>query len=274
MADYIQIQKSLRYRRNRFRVRMKIFGIFMVLLIIPFVVFMHLPILYIRNIKVIGSKLSNTYNISQFINFEIFSSSGISKFIFGKKNFLLILVLSSKMEKALNELKIHYPIIKNADVEKYNIKTGSLTVKVEEREKYGIWCLDNDNIKDQPCFWFDKNGILFIPAPHTEGRLIKKIFDKYDGNMNIGEYIFDRERVGILLKIFDFLEISGLNIRTLCLDNRELDEIKTCDNNYPIIYFSLRFNPFVELPGLQKIYNDIDKLEYIDLRIKNRVFYK
>ena len=76
-----------------------------------------------------------------------------------------------------------------------------------------------------------------------------------------------------MIKIFEILEKSGLKIKSLKLEDIALQEIIT--DSSPKIYFSLRIEPNFALAALQSLENiGFEKMEYIDLRVENRAYYK
>ena len=125
------------------------------------------------------------------------------------------------------------------------------------------------------CYWFDKKGVLFDKAPQTEGEIIYKVKDFSGRELNIGGRAIDETLFGNLLKIFEVLDKSGLGIKTLRLNEMNLEEIISESPSAPKIYFSLRINPFFGLSVLQSLKNfGLEKIEYIDLRVENRGYYK
>jgi hypothetical protein len=162
-----------------------------------------------------------------------------------------------------------YPEAEKISIEK-NYWDKAISVRVEEREKFGIWCLA------EKCFWFDKNGIVFEEAPEMEGGLIRKVSDFSDRRLAEGDKILESRFIENLIKIFGILESAGLGY-SLKLDNLELQEITAvpAQKNLPEIYFSLRVDPSFGLTALKKLEEkNLANLSYIDLRVENRAYYK
>jgi len=162
-----------------------------------------------------------------------------------------------------------------------------IKIIVSEREKFGIWCpspfVDNtstteanfasQSTKGEGCYWFDKNGVLFNGAPSAEGNLINKVDDFSGRSLKIGDSILGEKLVSNLIKVFDVLEQADLGIKSLKLERPELQEILT--ESSPIIYFSLRNDPSFGLSAIESLKSTgLNKLEYIDLRVENRAYYK
>ncbi|MEK7496099.1 MAG: hypothetical protein AAB616_01365, partial [Patescibacteria group bacterium] len=100
--------------------------------------------------------------------------------------------------------------------------------------------------------------------------------DDFSGRfLNLGEPALEEKFLSNLIKIFEILEKSGLKIKSLKLENLEFQEVVTDSPLMPKIHFSLRINPefaLAVLESLKKI--GFEKIEYIDLRVENRAYYK
>ncbi|MBP6855457.1 MAG: hypothetical protein KBC26_00520 [Candidatus Pacebacteria bacterium] len=161
-----------------------------------------------------------------------------------------------------------YPSFFRGDLS-IDLFSRSVRFSVAEREQYGLWCSKNEG-----CSWFDVHGIVFAPGPVTEGQLIKKVIDTTDRVMRPGDCVLDQETTTSLLSIFSFLETVGVSGRTLVLESYDAQEVRTIGNKKPVLYFSTRFDPFSSLKTVERLLASKTSLEYIDLRVKNRVYYK
>lgn len=148
--------------------------------------------------------------------------------------------------------------------------TRVINIDVKERERFGIWCVTSDI-----CYWMDGSGEVFEPAPVTEGTLILKVYDKNNQPLAIGSKIMEDRFLGNLMKILKDLKNMDLAIQKITLD-RELQEVRADTYGGPTIFFSIRFDPAVNVGSLQGLNKTtpIEKLNYIDLRIENRIYYK
>lgn len=189
------------------------------------------------------------------------------------------------------------PAFSNLEISKNYFKR-EINVKFEKREKFGAWCqqtLTNADYaqtnaeieKNQfesvlslyksACWWFDRNGIIFEKAIKAEGEMIYKIQDNSERRLNPGESIFEKRLFENLLKIFEILQMANLNIKTLYIDNLALEEaeVRPLINSIPQIYFSLRFDPTFALTAIESLKKTgLEKVQYIDFRVENRVYYK
>ena len=252
-----------RQRAKRRRIlKLKIYGAIATLFILLAGVFysvVYSPLFQIKNISILT--WSDDVNIDDLRNFFA-NQSKISSFL-GADN---ILIWKSD---ELNRFLETQPRLFELAIEKKYLKR-EIILMAKEREKFGIWC---QSLGD--CYWFDKKGVLFDKAPQTEGEIIYKVKDFSGRELNIGGRAIDETLFGNLLKIFEVLDKSGLGIKTLRLNEMNLEEIISESPSAPKIYFSLRINPFFGLSVLQSLKNfGLEKIEYIDLRVENRGYYK
>ena len=106
-----------------------------------------------------------------------------------------------------------------------------------------------------------------------EGNILYKINDTTGKTVTLGEKILPEYALENLFLVFDFLEKIDGNTKTLMYENETLGDIRTPSiENTPIIYFSLENNPMYAVESVHNLKNE--KLEYIDLRVQGRIYYK
>ncbi|MEK7553304.1 MAG: hypothetical protein AAB504_01300 [Patescibacteria group bacterium] len=255
MEFYVD-EKQHRKRRQIFKLKIYIgLAVFLLLLVGVFYAVVYSPLFRI-------TRINADVNIEELKNF--FSSrSKIAKFL-GRDN---ILIWNNNVGDFLKQ----NPQIMNLSVEK-NYFRREVKVDFQKRERFGIWCQQNEI-----CWWFDKNGVVFEHAPKTEGEMIYKVDDFSERRLIIGNKIIKEDLLANLLKIFNILEQSGLNVRTLQIKDLSLQEatVEPVNILMPKIYFSLRFDPAFAMPAIQAIKEyGLNKIEYVDFRVENRAYYK
>jgi len=196
---------------------------------------------------------------------EILKNQNI--FIFSGSN---LIILNSK--KLKQELLKYFSQLENLEIKKEF--PNKLIINFSKRKLAMLIC-------NLDCFTVDKNGIAFNRALKTEGFLFLKV--KTDLDINIGQKIIDPNFLDFLMQIKEEVDqkIPNLTIEEFNLTKSNLkvfDTIaKTNENWY--IYFDLLGNSNEEIDNLKKVL-DIEikenrkKLEYIDLRFGNKIFYK
>ncbi len=250
-------------KKQRWLLKLKIYSglvVFLLLIIGIAYVIIYSPVFQIKNIYISADGAQvNIDELVQKLKIFFANQSKIVSFLAADN----ILIWNSKN---LDQFK-KSPEIANLTIEK-DYFSRHIKIIVSEREKFGVWCE-----ADNKCYWFDKNGVLFSEAPPAEGNLINKV-DDYSGRpLKIGDSILEEKLLLNLIKIFDVLEKSDLGIKSLKLERLELQEIST--ESSPKIYFSLRIDPGFALSVIKSLKSgSLDKIEYIDLRVENRAYYK
>lgn len=152
-----------------------------------------------------------------------------------------------------------------------SVSGRSASFSFRERTEQAIWC------EDKNCFWFDENGVIFKRAPFIEGSLVFQVNDETKRELRIGDTIFqNKEFTGNLLSIISFLNNAGLAVKRIELTDLNREEISAYLVNGPRMDFSLRIKPdwadgVVASFVADKKFRD---LEYIDLRVENRAYYR
>ena len=268
----VYVDERERLKRNRL-LKFKIYGVSLVFLLLAagagYLIFFS-TFLKIKEISIIRIAQNNQpiYPDQELID-------DLKKFFNGeKKSFLFfepdhILGWNESAEAFLENYR---------GIEKLKIKKDyferKIKIEVKEREKFGVWCLTT---AVNNCWWFDKNGVIFLEAPKIEGNLINKVDDFSNRELEIGDSVLERGFALNLIKIFEVLEKSGLRSKSLKFKDIQLQEIFFENENglLPKIYFSLRFDPDFAVAALRELKKQgLEKFEYIDLRVKNRGYYK
>lgn len=235
----------------------------------------NINFIYISEDKTLGKSLNKEEVVNDLKNVLI-CESRLAKFLSPNN------ILSWKNYGFDYFFKI-YPQIAELEIKKEYFKR-QVDLSIKERERKGIWCLktktdvnetqiNTEGFYESSCWWFDKNGIIFEQAPLIEGNLINKINDFSGRTIQIGELALKENLFSNLLKIFEVLKKSDLNVKSFRLERIELQEIIA--ESSPEIYFSLRINPEFALSALESIKAvGFEKIQYIDLRVENRAYYK
>ena len=149
-----------------------------------------------------------------------------------------------------------------------------LIVNFEKRIQIGIWC-NNAN-----CYYFDKEGIVFKEAPQTEGALILKIEDFEKKGVSLGDQVLNYNQLKFIAefnnKITENNQFKIIKFKITPSANFDLEAIT--DRGWSI-YLDQNQDPVLEANNLFTILNEVIKnkasnLEYIDLRLPSRIFYK
>lgn len=146
-------------------------------------------------------------------------------------------------------------------------------VKIDEQE-IGIICKENDT-----CFYINKDGIILKGAPNTSGSLIMVVKDYSKRSFGLGDTVLDKSFIETILIIKeDLLQKLGLKVLSFDIESYPAEKLRVVTSESWYILFSLKRNIKSQLLALkvaldEKIQNRMN-LEYVDLRIENRIYYK
>src|SRR3989344_2806097 len=160
----------------------------------------------------------------------------------------------------------------------------ALTLRVTERKPYAVWCVwgagedvataSGTQDVQSDCYWFDSEGFIFVKAPNTEGALLRNVLDASGRSVGVGEHILPEDMRRTLLRVFDMLTNSGVDVLRYRLEFFEKEELTAFTSLGTELYFSLRVSPEFAAEPLKVLLTATSSLKYIDFRSENKVFYK
>ncbi len=195
-----------------------------------------------------------------------------------------IFILSTNRIKS--DLAATFPNITDLNVKKELFH--GLIINFEKRIQIGIWCqpkvdprlTDGQEPQADNCYYFDKEGIIFKEAPQTEGALILKIEDLKKREVSLGNQVLSNEQLTFITKfnnkITENNQFKIIEFKIAPSANFDLEAVT--DRGWSI-YLNQNQDPVSEANNLFTILNEVIKskasnLEYIDLRLPSRIFYK
>ena len=247
-----------RYRKKKRRFKGILLLTCLIFLIVLGYILFFSPIFKIRSIEVSGNK-------------EVEAEEIKNSFTYGN----IFLVSENKIK---NDLIKKIPKIGDLEISKNLIKR-SIKLTIEERGRLGIACQVKEETED--CFYIDKKGIIFEDAPQTSGSLILLIKDYSQREFYLGKKIFEQRIVDFISQARQDLSSEiGLTALDFNVLSFPLKDLKVMTNEGWYIIFDLEGDIKNQLLSLkaaleEKILGEERKnLEYIDLRIENRIYYK
>jgi len=156
-----------------------------------------------------------------------------------------------------------------------NLFKRKLEINIQERETIGILCKQDTS----DCFYFDKNGIVFENAPNTNGSLIILIKDYSQRDLKLGEAAVDLSIIDTITIIKEELfQKIGIGVSSFDIESYPTEKLRVITGESWYILFSLKRDIKSQLSALkvaldEKISNRMG-LQYVDLRIENRIYYK
>ncbi len=245
------------YRKKKIKRRKSmLFLICLIFLIVLVYIFLFSSLFKIQAIEILGNK-------------EVEAEEIKNSFDYGN----IFLVTENKIKNDLIK-KIHK--IGDLEISKNLIKR-SIKLTIEERGRLGIACQVKEETED--CFYIDKQGVIFEQAPQTSGSLILLIKDYSQREFYLGKKIFEQRIVDFISQARQDLSseigLTALDFNVLSFPPKDL---KVMTNEGWYIIFDLEGDIKNQLRSIkvaleEKIENR-ENLEYVDLRIENRIYYK
>lgn len=146
-----------------------------------------------------------------------------------------------------------------------------ISIEVKERQSWLLWCS-----ADSSYYWLDETGIVFALAPQAEGFIVPKVFTENGQPLLFGQPFSDNsDLVKNTLEIIKQLQDSSLPVSRFLIKDINLQEM-TVETGGPELYFSLRYLPQNLSQLLANLAGRVNfqKLEYVDFRVENRIYYK
>lgn len=249
--------------------RIAFYFLFLVFLGVAAYVFFFSPFLEINTIAISGTKNLSRENIFNDIRSEY--GGKYLKFI-PKNN--LILVSNKRIERNIAD---HFRKIKSVEIRK--IFPDTLQVNIEERKSLILWCAGG------PCYIVDERGYAYtgigLDSPEVSQNNLIKLVDNSAQPVIMGEKILNEDYIIFLMNLREELSKTDVSINdewnTPSLVAEEV-EIKTQEGWR--LYFSEKVIPDKALRTLKTFLEEEvpaekkSQLEYVDLRVENRVYYK
>jgi len=250
--------KRYSQRKKRSSLKKYVFvGLFFLLIITSGYFLVWSPYLWINDINVQGEA-------------KYYSDSDIKEIAWTKIEFPYKSIVLVPLNQIKQEILERYPEIKQVEINRH--LPNSLVIKIEERKNTGVWCQKQVN----QCFFFDSEGIIFQPAPLIKGSLIINVYGVED-SIKVRDQILSSEMIEFILAIKKGLPEISLP-EAVDFEVVSLEDLRVTTARGWQIYFNPKYSVESQLETLKRIFNkEIDlnqALEYIDLRIQGRVYYK
>lgn len=189
-----------------------------------------------------------------------------------------LLFISS--EKLGSELAAGFPRIDAVEVKKefpHGIK-----ISITERKPAGIWCLPAQAgfPASGKCFFFDENGIAYAEAGQSSGFLILTVADYQDKEIALGSPVVSEEWLNNIMVAKETLPKIGIDVAEFTIPSGSFDEFDAKTAQGWKIMFSNSTDVAKQISSLNVLLRDKlsaskkAALQYIDLRIQDRIYYR
>lgn len=203
-----------------------------------------------------------------------------------------------------------FPEIK-AVVGKKSLGEHSLSLNLEPRRPAVIWCrvltLDTAAVLNLPpaapdtvasstdgtqvspespglpeaenCFFADSDGFIFKAAPVLSGGVIPIVYERTERDLKIKDTVFDERALQFILETKKQLDAVNLGLTDFVISGQTLGDLEILSPDGWKIILSLDQSPAVQVNALKRVLEEEieekrSQLEYVDLRVENRVYYK
>lgn len=249
---------------------------FLALILLVFVIWLIFfsPFFRIKEMSIIGNEITDSEKIKNEVN-QIIGKKAF--FILPKDN--IIFINSTEIEKMLGEKN---PSFQKIEAEKKfpNI----LKIEISERRSAIIWC------REENCFFTDKNGVAYAEVfsadllPFGGKENLEKMLvvqEEKDEKIKISQDVADQNFIGFVLEISKNLkQIENLEIISLRTPEAASSEIWITTIQGWQAVFNTSEPAKKQARNLAKFLSEKiseeerNNLEYIDLRIPGKIYYK
>lgn len=262
------------HHRGKSRPSLKVaaISIAIVILMATFMFVFRYPEWQLAKINVSGTQALSSEAIKSFIEEEI---SGNYAFLIPKRSVFLL-----KEGDLASKIKGEFPRIQEVSLERHF--PDRLTANIVERELWGILCNDNftpDNQEDIDCVFIDPEGRALDHAPNSSGSLIVKIKTDFS-SLSLGEHVLEPSLAKYLKNFGEKIEVGiSSKVTVYELSSILLGEFRiTLDDGFFLV-LARKADVGSVLKVLKTVLDEEVKekrsrLEYVDLRFGNKVFYK
>jgi len=270
---YSPRQRSRRDREKKpisWKSKLIVAWILFLILALSYLLFFS-PVFEIKEIKVSGNQAIDSENIQSSLDDFLYKKTLI---FFDRNN--IFLATSNKLRETLIK---DFPRILFIEVNK-SIFKKTIDLEITERKGAGIFCKNepaSPNLGE--CYYIDKYGVIFEEAPQTSGTLILLIKDHSERDIEMGMEVIEKEFMAELIelraRLFDKFNLRVLEFIVETIPYKDL-KVNIHEGWYILFDKSRDLKnqlQALELVLAEKI-EERENLEYIDLRIENRVYYK
>jgi len=251
-------------KKKRRRVVIKLWlAFFLLLAVFSLIIWsFYLDYFRIKKITVEGNSFLESEKIISNVSSSL---AGKYFYILPKSNILII-----PKKEIINNLLNNFLRIKSIDVSRD--LADAIVIVIEERKPVALLC------EERRCLFLDDSGYAFEESAFFSGDIYVKFIDQRDEKtFSLNKQILLETEYKNLINFTDLLAREKIKISHILLKNEGLYEFHTTEKWY--ILLSERGDYKIAFDNLKiAIENQIKEkrteLEYIDLRLRNKVFYK
>ena len=174
------------------------------------------------------------------------------------------------------EKKLKDQFIRINTVDTYMEDNHRLVVTIEEKKPVGVWCPANS----ESCFFFDDQGTSFLATNPSSGSLFAIIEDQQERKVNLGDSVTNQTMLSSIQLTRRTLQYGGFGFDKFILPKEDRKEFYVHMIEGWMLKLSTRVSVTDQLEAMFKFFSEKLardqrlKLEYVDLRIKDRIYYQ
>lgn len=264
-----QDQLRLKKRRQRLRKLGLLAGAVFLLAGLAIYLLFFAGLFEIRAVEINGSETSVKTDIEQVVNLWLDEKS----FVFRRRSNSAIFSPAQLSAKLIGSL----PKIESLEILRES--RHKLKISVVERKPIGVWCL----VWERECYFFDKNAVAYEKAGASEGFILTLVNDRREREIKIGSAAAPKDWFDNIIGAKELLQKNGLEIANFSIPDNSLNEFSARVAEDPLNW-QILFNNGTNIP--QQINSLINllknkltkeqraKLQYVDLRIQDRIYWK
>ncbi|MFH1189048.1 MAG: hypothetical protein V1652_04375 [bacterium] len=229
--------------------------------------FIQSSFIHVAAFTVEGSKLFAEDVVREQVG-GILRNKNIFARILGDEN-----ILSWRNSTVTDIPAIFSPNIAEIDIER-NLFQRTVLVVLREREKKAVWCIAKDG--EEQCMWVSEEGWLLGSAPFFEGRVIPIVHERSYRDVVKGEAVISPQEMKNFLHAFQLLEEVGVTPISIIVENMRFKEFEIETGEGQKFYFSFLFDPLYTESVVRSLEDSEEwkTIDYVDLRVENKVYYK
>jgi cell division septal protein FtsQ len=147
-----------------------------------------------------------------------------------------------------------------------------LFLEIKERKPAALFC------QGENCAFLDEDGFVFEKSPFFSDGVFLKFFDERETvDKKLSFQLISEIQYKKLIEFAEFVSKENIKIYKIILEKNELYKLYTSETWYIIL--NSENDPRAAFENLktalgEQIKDKREKLEYIDLRLENKIFYK
>lgn len=154
-----------------------------------------------------------------------------------------------------------------------------LNIYATEREHYGTLCLMSFDLNSEPkCYQFDSSGKAYKTTALSIGFIVFTVFDYRHRQVELGQQVIEENWLLPIISARHGLEKNNIKFGEFIIPENSFDEFYVKMPTGTNIFFSFSTEVSKQIEALAHFLSDREKnappLEYIDLRIQDRIYFK